>query len=123
MNQLGAIRKWQCFFLAGVAFAYLVVYRNWIAGKSVMNSTVFHQTANFIKQNQKAMEVLGPHIHIMNCNGKKHPMSNKVNFDLLLYGTSQKGKLVVKSEFDNKTEQWKINKIDLLTANDKIPII
>ncbi len=39
----------------------------------------------------------------MNCNGKMYPLKNDINFDLLIYGTEQKGKVRVKSEF-NKAE-------------------
>ena len=36
----------------------------------------------------------------MTCNGKMYPFKNDVNFEILAYGSNQKGKVCVESHFD-----------------------
>lgn len=106
--------------MAGLAFFYLFVYRRFFAKKSVMNSAIYHQTINFLRQNQTVQKQLGQHIQIMNCNGKISPLTSHVDFDLLVFGSQQKGKFCVKTEYDKKTQQWTIHGVELFTKSDKI---
>lgn len=52
MQKLNQIRTWQFVGMVGLAFFYLFVYRRFFSKKSVMNSAIYHQTVNFLKQNQ-----------------------------------------------------------------------
>lgn len=62
MTKLNTIRTYQFLGMAGVAFGYLFIYRRFFAAKSVMNSAIYHQTVNFIKQNDKVLNTLGQHL-------------------------------------------------------------
>lgn len=57
-----------------------------------------------MKQNKIVKATLGPQIQFMSCNGKIHPWANKTNFDVVVYGTIQKGKVSVECTF-NKANQ------------------
>lgn len=63
---------------------------------------------------------LGQHIQVMNCNGKISPLSSNVDFDLLVFGSQQKGKFCVNTEYDKKTQQWTIHSVELFTRNEKL---
>ena len=39
-------------------------------------------------------------MQIMDCNGKMWPLSNEVNFDIIVFGSQQRGKVRVSSNFD-----------------------
>ena len=123
MTKLNQIRTYQFLGMAGIAFFYLFVYRRFFASKSVMNSAIYHQTLNFIKQNDRVLKSLGSHLQIMNCNGKIRPLKTTVDFDLVIFGSNQKGKLNVHSDYDKNTKEWTIKNIDLFTRNEKIQII
>lgn len=62
MTKLNSIRTYQFIVMAGAAFGYLFVYRRFFAAKSVMNSAIYHQTVNFIRQNDKVLGTLGQHL-------------------------------------------------------------
>lgn len=109
--------------MAGAAFGYLFVYRRFFAAKSVMNSAIYHQTVNFIRQNDKVLGTLGQHLQIMNCNGKIHPLKSTVNFDLIIFGSQQKGKVLVSTEYHKATHHWTINSIELCTRQDRLQIV
>lgn len=87
MSKLNKIRTYQFLFMAGALFGYLFIYRRFFAAKSVMNSAIYHQTLNFIKQNDTVLNTLGQHLQIMNCNGKIHPLKSTVDFDLVIFGS------------------------------------
>jgi hypothetical protein len=59
----------------------------------------------------------------MNCNGQISPLSSNVDFDLILFGSSQKGKVHVKSEYVKESQQWRINQVELFTRSDRVQII
>jgi hypothetical protein len=88
MTKLNQIRTYQFLGMAGIAFFYLFVYRRFFASKSVMNSAIYHQTINFIKQNERVLNTLGSHLQIMNCNGKIRPLKTTVDFDLVVFGSN-----------------------------------
>ena len=123
MTKLNQIRTYQFLGMAGLAFGYLFVYRRFFAAKSVMNSAIYHQTLNFIKTNEKVLGTLGQHLQIMNCNGKIHPLKSTVNFELVIFGSNQRGKLCVSTEYNKATSHWKINGIEMFTRNDRINVI
>lgn len=123
MQKLNQIRTWQFLSMAGLAFGYLFVYRRFFAKKSVMNSAIYHQTINFIKQNEAVQRTLGQHIQVMNCNGKISPLKSDVNFELIVFGSQQKGKFAVHTEYLKNSQQWNINGIELITRNERIQII
>jgi len=123
MQTLNKIRTFQFFGLAGLLFGYLFVYRRFFAKKAVMNSVIYHQTLGFLKQNDIVAKELGSHIQVMNCNGQISPLTNKVDFDLILFGSTQKGKVHVKSEYLKDSQQWKINQVELFTRSDRLHII
>ena len=87
MQKLNQIRTYQFLIMVGLAVFYLFVYRRFFAKKSVMNSVIYHQTLNFIKQNDKVVNTLGQHIQVMNCNGKISPLKSTVDFDLIIFGS------------------------------------
>lgn len=62
MQKLNQIRTWQFLGMGGLLFGYLFVYRRFFASKGVMNSAIYHQTLNFIKQNDRVVNTLGQHI-------------------------------------------------------------
>ena len=103
MSQMNKIRTYQFVIMMGALFGYLFVYRRFFSPKSVLNSTAYHQAVSYVKNSEKIQKVLGKQLQVMNCNGKMYPLKNDINFDLLIYGTEQKGKVRVKSEF-NKAE-------------------
>ena len=123
MTKLNSIRTYQFIVMAGAAFGYLFVYRRFFAAKSVMNSAIYHQTVNFIRQNDKVLGTLGQHLQIMNCNGKIHPLKSTVNFDLIIFGSQQKGKVLVSTEYHKATHHWTINSIELCTRQDRLQIV
>lgn len=55
----------------------------------------------------------------MSCNGKLYPFMSDLNFNLVAFGSNQKGKLIVESSYDKANSQWSLNKIDLKTI-DKV---
>lgn len=69
------------------------------------------------------VSTLGQHIQVMNCNGKVWPLKNDVNFDLVVFGSQQKGKFHVRTEYDKKSHQWTIHGIELMTRNERFHII
>jgi hypothetical protein len=106
--------------MAGLAFFYLFVYRRFFSSKSVMNSAIYHYTINFNKQNDRVLKTLGSHLQIMNCNGKIKPLKSNVDFDLIIFGSNQKGKVNVHSEYDKVSKEWTIKNIELHTRNEKV---
>jgi hypothetical protein len=89
--------------MMGCLFAYLFVYRKFFAPKSVLNSLVYHQTIKYIENSDKIKKYLGNHIQVMNCNGKIFPLSPNVTFDLIVFGSNQRGKLNIKSHYDKNS--------------------
>lgn len=87
MKQMTNIRTYQLGFMFFGFFAYLFVYRRFIAGKSVMGSVVYHQTLTYLKQSKKIKSIFGEHMQIMDCNGKMWPLSSDVNFDIIIFGS------------------------------------
>lgn len=85
-----------------------------------MNSVIYHQTVTFVNQNEAIKRALGQHLQIMNCNGKIHPLKSIVDFDLVIFGSSQKGKLHVKTEYKKQDHQYNINSIELFTKKERI---
>jgi hypothetical protein len=59
---------------------------------------------------------------MMTCNGKTYPLFTTCNFDLVLFGSSAKGKVNVKAEFNKDDNQWSINQMHLITKEGKKPI-
>ena len=51
----------------------------------------------------------------MLCNGKMWPFKNDVKFDVVAYGSKEKGKLSIESFYDKSVKQYKLEKIDLKT--------
>lgn len=45
------VRTYQFVFMTGAIFFYMFVYRRFFLGKSVMNSVVYHQSVNYVKNN------------------------------------------------------------------------
>lgn len=85
--------------MVALVFAYMFVYRRFFHAKSVVNSAIYHQALTLIKQNQSIARHLGSSIQIMNCNGKIHPLKSNVNFDLLAFGSQQRGKIHLETEY------------------------
>jgi hypothetical protein len=54
----------------------------------------------------------------MNCNGKIKPLKSNVDFDLIIFGSNQKGKVNVHSEYDKVSKEWTIKNIELHTKNE-----
>ena len=59
----------------------------------------------------------------MTCNGKMYPFKSDVNFEIVAYGTNQKGKIIVETQFDKALQQWKLNKMELKTLQQTVTII
>ena len=51
----------------------------------------------------------------MTCNGKTYPLLTKANFDMVIFGNQQKGKIKVVADFKKEKNQWMINSMDLVT--------
>lgn len=73
-----------------------------------------------MRQNEKVLNTLGSHLQIMNCNGKIRPLKTSVDFDLVIFGSNQKGKINVHSDYDKNTKEWTIKNIELYTRNERI---
>lgn len=53
----------------------------------------------------------------MNCNGKIWPLKTNVDFDLIIFGSEQKGKVQVSSHFDKQDQTWVIKEISVVTKD------
>lgn len=62
-------------------------------------------------------------MQVMNCNGKIWPLKKNVDFDLIIFGSNQKGKIRVSTEYDKTIQQWKIHEIEVITRNQSINIV
>ena len=100
MGKLVKFRTYQFGAIAGLAFFYLFVYRRFLHPKSITNSVIYNQTIGFVKQNQKCSDVLGTNFQIMTCNGRLYPFKSDCNFEIIAYGTNNKGKLQIESQYD-----------------------
>eukprot|EP00347_Sterkiella_histriomuscorum_P020837 403336275 len=123
ISQMNKIRTYQFVGMAGAGFIYVFVYRRFFSGKSVMNSVIYHQSMNYIKASKRVQNILGEQMQVMNCNGKIWPLKNDVNFDLIIFGSNQKGKVRVATHFDKQLQQWKINEIEVITKNQNVQIV
>jgi hypothetical protein len=52
-----------------------------------------------------------------------YPFKSDVNFEIVAYGTNQKGKIIVESQFDKALQQWKLNKMELKNLQQTVTII
>jgi hypothetical protein len=59
----------------------------------------------------------------MNCNGKIWPLKNNVDFDLIVFGSSEKGKVRVSSQYKKDDQKWIINEIEVITKNQRVNIV
>ena len=59
----------------------------------------------------------------MVCNGKMYPYKSDVSFEIIAFGSEQKGKLLVQSTYDKQALHWKLRQIDLKTKHATTNII
>ena len=59
----------------------------------------------------------------MNCNGKISNFRDDVKFDLIVFGSTQKGKIDVRSKYNKKHSQWIIKELSLITRDNAIKIV
>jgi hypothetical protein len=59
----------------------------------------------------------------MNCNGKISPLKSYVDFDLIIFGSNQKGKILIQSEYQKAKQQWIIKHLEVVTRNDRVSIV
>ena len=116
MNRMIQIRKYQFvgFTLAG--FFYFFVFRIYLHPKPIYNSVLYHNTLKLIRNNSEVSRSLGSHLQIMNCNGKTWPLFNNCAFNVIVFGNEAKGRVDVKAEYSKEINGWKINHMDLITA-------
>jgi len=50
-------------------------------------------------------------------------MSKNVNFDIIIFGSNQKGKLKVFSTYEKDQQLWTLQKIQVLTNKERVEII
>ena len=50
-------------------------------------------------------------------------MKKNVNFDLVLFGTNQKGRVEVKTLYDKKNSLWTVNEMRLRTKEAQFNIV
>lgn len=54
----------------------------------------------------------------MNCNGKTYPFANNCKFDLVIFGSKAKGKIVVEATPSGKAkDSWDIKRMAVKIAN------
>jgi len=68
-------------------------------------------------------EKLGSRMQVMNCNGKMSSFSNRVGFDLIIFGSEQKGKVQVHSEFNKAHQSWDLKGMDLYLRKEALKIL
>ena len=99
MNKAIKMRKWQFLAFTFGGVFYMLVYRRFLHPKSIMNSVLYHNAFNVVKQSSVVQKELGKDIIMMTCNGKIYPLLNNCHFDLVLFGSKQKGIANVHAEY------------------------
>lgn len=59
----------------------------------------------------------------MNCNGRMSALRDDVHFELIVFGSTQKGKIDVKSKYLKKDKAWIIKELALFTKEISVKII
>lgn len=59
----------------------------------------------------------------MYCNGKILPFSRNLNFDVVIYGNKQKGKVTVNSSYDSTRKSWDIEGMRLFTHEHELSVL
>ena len=59
----------------------------------------------------------------MNCNGKIYPFRKSCNFELMIFGDQNKGKVSVEGAWQEKQKSWLLTKIDVLTKDENVTIL
>ena len=52
-----------------------------------------------------------------------YPFKSDVKFDLVAYGTNNKGKISVESQYDRELKQWRLDSVELKTVDSITKII
>lgn len=68
-------------------------------------------------------QLLGKEIHVMMCNGRQYPYRNDFDFELILFGTTRKGKAKIHVSFDKSQQSWLLDGIDVFSTNTHIKLL
>lgn len=111
------IRKYQFGTILFCMFVYLFAWKH-IAPKPVLNSLVYHQALEILKENSLVKKKVGGYFQVMSCHGRIYPLFTDISFDLVTEGTKGKAKFRVKSKFLTDKSVWLIDDIFMLAKND-----
>uniref|UniRef100_A0A7S3JE05 Uncharacterized protein n=1 Tax=Euplotes harpa TaxID=151035 RepID=A0A7S3JE05_9SPIT len=115
-QSMNRMRKYQFMFFAGALMFYLIIWKR-IAPKPVLNSLVYHQAIELIK-NPHVTEKVGDFFQVINCKGKIYPLISKVSFEIVVDGNKDQAKFKFNSEYKQKIGIWLIEEMYMLTKSD-----
>ena len=67
--------------------------------------------------------MFGSTFQVMNCDGKMYPFKNDAKFDIVVYGTQNKGKVSVEGFYNKAKQTWQLKSVDLKTKTDVISLL
>ena len=77
-----------------------------------MNTVLYHNSMKYINNSRVVRDLLGTDLYLMNCNGKTYPYANRAKFDLIVFGSKAKGKIMVEAIPTGKAkDSWDIKKM------------
>lgn len=115
------IRKKQFLGMTVLGVFYLMVYRQYLHPKSIVNSSMYSMTVMKMKESPQILERLGNNLYVLNCNGKYYPLLKSCNFDMVVFGNKEKGKLKVGATLHKNI--WHISSMELVTHRDHLKVL
>ena len=122
-TKLNKIRLYQLAIFAFALFGYFYVYRQFLMPKKVFQSHSYVQACDYLTNHQMVKQLLGKEIHVMMCNGKQYPYRSDFDFELILFGTTRKGKAKIHVMYEKENKSWMLNKIDLFANNAHLKLL
>lgn len=59
----------------------------------------------------------------MMCNGQKYPFQQTAKFDMIVFGSKDKGKVMFECELDKQDQRLKLIKVEMKTKTENYQLI
>jgi len=83
--------------------------------QTIKGTFIHNKAMDFIKTNPQALDYFGKDVQYMTCTGKYYFWSKETKFDMIVFGTNNKGLAKIEATRAMSTGVWRLSGVTLIS--------